>query len=96
MNAGCTDIETGITDSYYTGDYGGFTSTPQVIVSYTELKKINFTRCQRKAVINDLKVSINVTLEYQKQTSSGIVNLNNLNITTNSPKEINNMIGMIQ
>ncbi len=96
MNAGCTDVEAGIPDSYYTGDYGGFTSTPQVIVSYTALKKINFTRCQPKAVINDLKVSINLTLEYQTQTSSGIVSLNNLNITPNSPGEISNMIGTIQ
>lgn len=35
MKADCSDMELGIPDSYYTGDYGGKSNTPQVIVSYS-------------------------------------------------------------
>ncbi len=93
MNANCSDIEVGIPDSYYTGDYGGFTSTPQVIVSYTGIKKLNISGCQ--AVTGSQNVSINLTIEYKTQMSSGSVSLNNVNITADA-LDIGNMVNKIQ
>lgn len=80
MNAGCSDIELGVPDSYYTGDYGGFTSTPQVIVSYSGLKKLNVSNClSRTSNRNSLQDSpFNLILEYQTETSSVKVNFNNI------------------
>jgi|GEM_PF-609752 len=80
MNADCSDIELGIPDSYYTGDYGGFTSTPQVIVSYSGLKKLNVSNClSRTSSGSSLQnIPFNLTLEYQTETSSVKVNFNNV------------------
>jgi hypothetical protein len=36
MKPDCADFELGIPDSYYTGDYGGGSYTPQVIVGYSD------------------------------------------------------------
>lgn len=80
MNADCSDIELGIPNSYYTGDYGGFTSTPQVIVSYSGLKKLNVSNCLlRTSSGSSLQnIPFNLTLEYQTETSSVKVNFNNV------------------
>ncbi len=72
MNADCSDIEPGIPDSYYTGDYGGFTSTPQVMVSYSGIKKLSVSDCLASTSNkNSLKnMPFNLTIEYQRETSS--------------------------
>ena len=88
MNADCSDIELEVPNSYYTGDYGGFTSTPQVIVSYSGLKKLNVSNCLSRASSGSslLDAPLNLTVEYQTKTSSVEVNFNN--VTTRSLEAI--------
>lgn len=100
MNQDCSDnandnISIGIPDSYYTGDYGRKTITPQFIVGYqddTNNKTINEFKlfssgCQADAQPTGL--SYNMIIEDQAETSTVTVDFHNINVMSNSISTVN-------
>jgi|GEM_PF-2913378 len=107
MNPDCSDIQIGIPDSYYTGDYGGNSLIPQILVGYsgdtnnkttTEFKILS-SNCLAANASNTVKsvqptgISFNMTIEDQTETTTVDVDFYNVNFTANSTSTIN--VGMI-
>ncbi|MCZ7381013.1 MAG: DUF2341 domain-containing protein, partial [Candidatus Methanoperedens sp.] len=104
MIACSDDFELGIPDSYYTGNYGGRTVTPEAIVVYnnetdikkeiTEFRIFSFCKAPIKsfAATNYVPVEniyFNQSIEKQTRISTTDVNFFNVSITENSVAVVN-------